>query len=89
VSRKVMLLAAIVALVLAAAVPALAGSRSPNDSAKGAVGKGNSGHNKDFAGLVDIGGGRKMYMECRGKGSPTVVFVSGGGITYIKSVLGL
>jgi hypothetical protein len=29
----------------------------------------------DFAGLVDIGGGRKMYMECRGKGSPTVVLV--------------
>jgi pimeloyl-ACP methyl ester carboxylesterase len=31
----------------------------------------------DFAGLVDIGGGRKMYLECRGSGSPTVVFVSG------------
>ena len=76
-SRKVMLLAAIVALVLAAAVPALASSRSPNDSAKGNPGKGNSGHNKDFAGLVDIGGGREMYMECQGKGRPTVVFVSG------------
>ena len=33
----------------------------------------------DFSGLVDIGGGRKMYMECRGKGSPTVVLVSGLG----------
>jgi pimeloyl-ACP methyl ester carboxylesterase len=77
VSRKVMLLAAIVALVLAAAVPALASSRSPNDSAKGNPGKGNSGHNKDFKGLVDIGGGRKMYMECQGKGRPTVVFVAG------------
>jgi hypothetical protein len=32
----------------------------------------------DFSGMVDIGGGRKMYMTCRGKGSPTVVFVSGG-----------
>ena len=31
----------------------------------------------DFAGLVDIGGGRKMYLECRGSGSPTVVFVAG------------
>lgn len=31
----------------------------------------------DFAGLVDIGGGHKMYLECRGSGSPTVVFVSG------------
>jgi pimeloyl-ACP methyl ester carboxylesterase len=27
----------------------------------------------DFAGLVDIGGGRKMYLESRGTRSPTVV----------------
>src|SRR5215212_630050 len=33
----------------------------------------------DFTGLVDIGGGRKMYMTCRGTGSPTVVLVSGLG----------
>jgi pimeloyl-ACP methyl ester carboxylesterase len=72
-SRKVTLLAAIVALVLSAAAPALAGSPSANDSAKGS-----SGNNKDFAGLIDIGD-RKMYMECQGKGSPTVVFVSAGG----------
>ena len=32
---------------------------------------GNSG------GLVDIGRGRKMYLECRGTGSPTVVLISG------------
>jgi pimeloyl-ACP methyl ester carboxylesterase len=32
---------------------------------------------KDFAGLVDIGGGRKMYLTCHGTGSPTVVLVSG------------
>src|SRR6266478_9858216 len=31
----------------------------------------------DFAGLVDIGGGRKMYLECRGTGSPTVVLLAG------------
>jgi pimeloyl-ACP methyl ester carboxylesterase len=43
------------------------------------LGKGELGKNKDFAGLVDIGGGRKMYMECQGKGRPTVVFVSGAG----------
>jgi pimeloyl-ACP methyl ester carboxylesterase len=82
--RKVMLLAAIVALVLSAAAVAFAASQSPDDSAKGASGKGgsgkgSSGHNKDFSGLVDIGGGRNMYIECQGKGSPTVVFVSGGG----------
>ena len=61
--RKVMLLAASVAVVLTVAAPA----------------KGNSANHKDFSGLVDIGGGRKMYLECHGKGSPTVVFVSGGG----------
>jgi len=31
----------------------------------------------DFVGLVDIGGGRKMYLECSGGGTPTVVLVSG------------
>ncbi len=67
-----MFLAAVVAVALSAAAPALAGSWSPNDS-----GKGDPGNHKDFAALVDIGGGRKMYLECHGKGSPTVVFVSG------------
>lgn len=33
----------------------------------------------DFAGLVDIGGDRKIYLECRGIGSPTIVLVSGTG----------
>src|SRR5919107_1677892 len=32
----------------------------------------------DFSGLVDIGG-RKLYLECHGTGSPTVVLVAGGG----------
>lgn len=27
--------------------------------------------------LVDIGGGRRIYLVCEGTGSPTVVFVSG------------
>jgi pimeloyl-ACP methyl ester carboxylesterase len=72
----VLLLAAIAAVLLAAA-PALAASA--NDSAEDTFGKGNSGKSKDFAGLVDIGEGRKVYMECHGIGSPTVVFVSGGG----------
>jgi pimeloyl-ACP methyl ester carboxylesterase len=31
----------------------------------------------NFAGLVDIRSGRKMYLECRGTGSPTVVLVGG------------
>ena len=35
----------------------------------------------DFAGLVDIGGGRRMFFQCRGQGGPTVVLISGGGNT--------
>jgi pimeloyl-ACP methyl ester carboxylesterase len=31
----------------------------------------------DFAGLVEIGGGRNMFLECRGSGSPTVILESG------------
>jgi pimeloyl-ACP methyl ester carboxylesterase len=76
VSKKMMLvLATVVAVVLGAAATALAASPSASNFAKDDSAK----TNKDFAGLVDIGGGRQMYMECRGKGSPTVVFVSGGG----------
>lgn len=32
-----------------------------------------------FSGLVDIGNGRDVYLECRGIGSPTVVLISGTG----------
>jgi pimeloyl-ACP methyl ester carboxylesterase len=31
----------------------------------------------DFAGLIDIGEGHKMYLECSGAGSPTVVLIAG------------
>jgi pimeloyl-ACP methyl ester carboxylesterase len=31
----------------------------------------------DFAGLIDIGEGRTMYLECSGTGSPTVVLIAG------------
>jgi len=33
----------------------------------------------DFAGLVDIGNHRKIYLECSGRGAPTVVLISGKG----------
>lgn len=36
----------------------------------------------DFAGAVNLGNGRTMYLECRGSGSPTVVLVSGTGGAY-------
>jgi hypothetical protein len=31
----------------------------------------------NFVGLVDIGSGRKMYLKCSGRGSPTVLLVGG------------
>ena len=31
----------------------------------------------NFAGLVELGGGRKMYLKCSGRGSPIVVLVGG------------
>ncbi|CAM2748348.1 alpha/beta hydrolase [Mycobacterium intermedium] len=31
----------------------------------------------DFAGPVDIGDGRHLYLECRGQGSPTILLESG------------
>ena len=31
----------------------------------------------NFAGLIDIGAGRKMYLQCSGSGSPTVILESG------------
>lgn len=33
----------------------------------------------DVAGLVDIGDGRAIFVECRGSGSPTVVLMAGKG----------
>ncbi len=33
---------------------------------------------EDFARLVEIDDGRKMYLECRGAGTPTVVLIAGG-----------
>ena len=33
----------------------------------------------DFAGLVDLGSGREIYLECRGTGSPTVILEAGAG----------
>ena len=69
-SKKLtLLLATVVVVMLGAAATALAASPSHNNhsATKGDPAKGNSGHNKDFAGLVDIGEGRQMYMECQGK----------------------
>ena len=35
----------------------------------------------NVAGLVDLGDGRRLYLECRDKGSPTVILEAGAGNT--------
>ena len=60
---------ALCVLLLALPIPALAQSATPAVASPVPA----SG---DFAGLVDIGG-RSLYLECHGEGSPTVILVSG------------
>jgi pimeloyl-ACP methyl ester carboxylesterase len=48
-----------------------------NTGLAGQVWAADSHKSEDFAGRVDIGGGRKMYLECHGTGSPTVILISG------------
>lgn len=57
-----------------ATIPAGAAS-----SAAGSVAAGAQGAPRDFEGLVRLPSGRRIYLECRGRGSPTVVLESGGG----------
>jgi pimeloyl-ACP methyl ester carboxylesterase len=68
-----LLLVSAMVVVLGGAATAFAASPSASKHPA----KINAAKNKDFAGLIDIGGGREMYMECQGKGRPTVVFVAG------------
>ncbi len=58
-------------LLLGLPIPAIAQS-SPEVASPTTVSGG-------FAGLVDIGDGRKMYLMCRGEGSPTVILEAGAG----------
>jgi hypothetical protein len=50
---------------------------SPSTTSSTTSGNASATPARSFAGLVDIGGGCKMYLECRGSGSPTVVLMSG------------
>jgi pimeloyl-ACP methyl ester carboxylesterase len=65
-----------VAVALAAVVVGarIGGGAAPAAGAAGTAGTANSG---TFAGQVDIGGGRKLYLRCAGRGSPTVILESG------------
>jgi pimeloyl-ACP methyl ester carboxylesterase len=60
------------ALIVLLGAPTLARAQSATPSASSpvaAVG--------DYSGLVDIGGGRRLYLECAGQGGPTVVLEAG------------
>ena len=59
----------LIALLLGVPIPAVAQSTPAPSSPTAAVG--------DFTGLVDIGDGRRLYLECAGEGSPTVVLEAG------------
>jgi pimeloyl-ACP methyl ester carboxylesterase len=65
---------AVAALLIPFAAPARAAR--PAAAAGGEVSAAQRG---DFAGRVEIRGGRRLYLECRGRGRPTVILVSGYG----------
>jgi pimeloyl-ACP methyl ester carboxylesterase len=65
--RGLLALVALGALLATAPLARAQGRPAPATPATGA----------DFAGLVDVGGGRRLYLECRGAGSPTVVLEAG------------
>lgn len=47
--------------------------------ATGGCGSDSGGAEGDFAGLVAVDGQRRLYIECIGSGTPTVVFEAGAG----------
>ncbi|MCC7023060.1 MAG: alpha/beta hydrolase [Thermomicrobiales bacterium] len=55
-----------VAVLLAFALPLVAAASATPSAGHG-----------DFAGLVDIGNGRHVYLECQGSGGPTVILEAG------------
>lgn len=67
-------LATVPALLVAAWLGLLTLAACGSDSG----GAANSGQG-DFAGLVAIDGGRRLFLECRGTGKPTVVLEAGAG----------
>lgn len=54
-----------------------AGASEPGRAGAGTAAP--TGAHGDFAGRVAIPGGRRLYLECRGAGSPTVVLEAGTG----------
>jgi pimeloyl-ACP methyl ester carboxylesterase len=68
--RRPRISAAVLATVLATAATLAVGPAPKGAASPAATG--------DFSGRVDIGG-RSLYLECRGQGSPTVILEAGAG----------
>jgi pimeloyl-ACP methyl ester carboxylesterase len=67
-------LAAVVLMLAGCSGSTTTGSKPRNDTSSLATPV-----HGNFAGAVDIGGNREIFMECRGSGGPTVVLLSGFG----------
>ncbi|MDT0354028.1 alpha/beta fold hydrolase [Pseudonocardia charpentierae] len=65
---------------LVAVVGMLLAACSSSDSGSSPVTLTQTSATRTIAENVDIGGGRSIYVECHGGGSPTVLLLSGGGI---------
>jgi pimeloyl-ACP methyl ester carboxylesterase len=61
------------------AVALVAASCSSSDGGSDAATTTSMAPRRPVEKAVDIGGGRQMFVECRGSGSPTVVLISGKG----------
>ena len=72
--RRLTLALAVAGLLILFAAPARAA-----DPVRAAGGEAAGAQRGNFAGLVEIRGGRKIYLECRGSGGPTVILVWGHG----------
>ncbi|WP_405754559.1 alpha/beta fold hydrolase [Streptomyces sp. NBC_00073] len=80
--RTALLIAALVATALAAvpgcaSTTALRGAQAASASASASASGPGGRAPRDFSGRIDIGGGRKLWLSCKGSGSPTVVLEPG------------
>ncbi|MFF4232366.1 alpha/beta fold hydrolase [Streptomyces sp. NPDC001820] len=73
----VVLVPTMAALMLPSACHTVPADRATEATATASAASTATATTGDLARQVDIGGGRKMYLHCRGSGSPTVVLVSG------------
>ncbi|MGD9509727.1 MAG: alpha/beta fold hydrolase [Geminicoccaceae bacterium] len=73
--RRLLAAAIVAGLAWPAAVSAGAAERSRTTSSAAPA----TGTQGDFAGRVPIPGGRRLHLECRGAGTPTVVLEAGTG----------